>query len=308
MKAILLGTGAGGGFPQWNSAAEACRRARAGDPAALPRTQCGLAVSADGARWVLVNASPDLRAQIEATPALHPRPEGGRKRHSPIAAVVLTGGEVDAIAGLLTLREGHRFALHAPASVLEVLAANPIFGAVNPALVPRLELPAEAPVALADADGVPLGLSVEGFAVPGKVPLFAETGGDPGLSEEATIGLRITDAAGHALVFVPGCAAVTEALRARLDGADCLCFDGTLWQDDEMPRAGIGPKTGRRMGHISIDGPEGTLAQLAGLQFGRRILVHLNNSNPALLSDSPEHAAIRAAGWEVGTDGMEIAL
>lgn len=309
IKAILLGTGAGGGFPQWNSAAAPCLRARAGDPVARPRTQCGLAISADGIRWVLVNASPDLRAQIEATPALHPRPAAGRKRHSPIAAVVLTGGEVDAIAGLLTLREGHRFALHAPVVVLDVLAANPIFQAVNPSLVPRYALPADRPVALADAEGAPLGLTVEGFAVPGKVPLFAETGdADPGLSEEASIGLRITDASGRALVFVPGCAAVTPALRARLEGAECLCFDGTLWQDDEMLRAGIGPKTGRRMGHISIDGPEGTLSRLGGLRLGRRILVHLNNSNPALLSDSPEHAAIRAAGWEVGHDGMEISL
>jgi pyrroloquinoline quinone biosynthesis protein B len=309
MRAILLGAGAGGGFPQWNSAAEGCRRARAGDSAAPPRTQCSLAVSAEGERWVLVNASPDLRAQIEATPALHPRAAPGRKRHSPIAAVVLTGAEVDTIAGLLTLREGHRFALHAPQPVLDVLDANPIFQVLNPALVPRLALPESGPVALRDATGEALGLTVEGFAVPGKAPLFQEVDGrDPGPSDDATIGLRITDGQGRSLVFIPGCAAVTDDLRERIAGADCLCFDGTLWRDDEMILAGIGPKTGARMGHLSLDGPGGTLALLRDVEVGRRILVHLNNSNPVLLADSPEHAAARAAGWEVGVDGMEIPL
>ena len=309
LRAIVLGAAAGGGFPQWNSAGPGCARARAGDPAAPPRSQASLAVSADGVRWALLNASPDLRQQILATPALHPRPAPGEVRHSPIAAAVLTGAEVDTIAGLLTLRERHAFALYGAAAALDVLAANPIFQAVNPALVPRRPLPLDTPLALADAAGAPLGLTVEAFAVPGKVPLFLESpsGEDPGRTDAGdTIGLRVA-AGGRALFFIPGCAAMTPALAARLEGAECVLFDGTLWRDDEMIRAGAGPKTGARMGHMSIDGPQGTIAAFARLGVRRRILIHINNTNPVLLADSPERAAAEAAGWEVAEDGMEIA-
>jgi pyrroloquinoline quinone biosynthesis protein B len=310
LHAIVLGAAAGGGFPQWNSAGPGCRRARAGDPAALPRTQASLAVSADGQRWVLLNASPDLRQQIAATPALHPRPAPGDIRHSPIAAVVLTGAEVDTIAGLLTMRERHAFALYGPAGTLDVLAANPIFQAVNPAIVPRHPLPLDAPMLLRDTAGASLGLTVEAFAVPGKVPLFLEasSGEDPGRADDGeTIGLRVT-AGGGSMFFVPGCAALPPALAVRLEGAECVLFDGTLWHDDEMIQAGAGPKTGGRMGHMSIDGPAGTIAAFARLGVRRRILIHINNTNPVLVSDSPEAAAARAAGWEVAEDGMEIRL
>jgi pyrroloquinoline quinone biosynthesis protein B len=310
LRAIVLGAAAGGGFPQWNSAGLGCRRALAGDPAATPRSQASLAVSADGARWVLLNASPDLRQQIIATPVLHPRPAPGGIRHSPIAAVVLTGAEVDTIAGLLTLRERHAFALYGAEAALSVLAANPIFHAVNPALVPRRVLPLGAPLALTEAGGAPLGLTVEAFAVPGKVPLFLEAPGgeDPGRADDGeTIGLRVS-AGGRSLYFIPGCAAMPPDLAVRLEGADCVFFDGTLWRDDEMIRAGAGPKTGARMGHMSIEGPGGTLAAFAGLDVRRRILIHMNNTNPVLLADSPERAAAEAAGWEVAHDGMEVTL
>ncbi len=310
LHAIVLGAAAGGGFPQWNSAGPGCRRALAGDPAAPARSQASLAVSADGLRWALLNASPDLRQQIIATPALHPRPAPGHIRHSPIAAVVLTGAEVDTIAGLLTLRERHPFALYGADRALAVLAANPIFTAANPTLVPRRTLPLAAPLALADAAGAPLGLTVEAFAVPGKVPLFLEdaSGADPGRAEAGeTIGLRVS-AGGRALFFIPGCAAFPPELAARLEGADCVFFDGTLWQDDEMLRAGAGPKTGARMGHMSIDGPGGTIAAFDGIGVRRRILIHINNTNPVLLADSPERAAAAAAGWEVAQDGMEVTL
>jgi pyrroloquinoline quinone biosynthesis protein B len=310
LRAIVLGAGAGGGFPQWNSAGPGCRRARAGDPAARPRTQAGLAVSADGERWVLLNAAPELRLQIEATPALHPRPRDGAVRHSPIAAVLLTGAEVDTIAGLLSLRERHAFALYAAAPVLAVLAENPIFNVLNPALVPRRPMPAGEPFALADAAGAPLGLTAEAVPVPGKVALFNEdpSGADPGRSEAGdTIGLALS-AGGAELLFIPGCAALTPALRARIGRADTVLFDGTLFRDDEMLRAGAGPKTGARMGHLSLDGPDGTLAAFRDIPVRRKILIHMNNTNPVLLSDSPEHAAVRAAGWEVAEDGMEITL
>jgi pyrroloquinoline quinone biosynthesis protein B len=312
LRAIVLGAAAGGGFPQWNSAGPGCRRARAGDPAAPPRTQASLAVSGDdGRRWVLLNASPDLPAQLRATPALHPRPEGGAVRHSPIAAVVLTGAEVDTVAGLLSLRERHAFALYGSEQSLAVLAENPIFGALDQALVPRRRLPLGEEFALRDAAGGDLGLRVEAFAVPGKVPLFLEEGGaDPGRADAGeTVGLRLSaGSGGEALFFVPGCAAMADGLRERLRGAACVLFDGTLWRDDEMLRAGAGTKTGARMGHMSIDGPGGTLAAFAGLGVRRRVLIHINNTNPVLLADSPERAAVEAAGWEVAEDGMELRL
>lgn len=297
MRAIVLGAGAGGGFPQWNSAGPGCLRARAGDPAASPRTQSSVAVSADGARWVLLNAAPDLAAQIAATPALHPRP--GTIRNSPIAAVVLCGGEVDAIAGLLTLRERHAFTIHAAPPVLAVLAANPIFNVLDPALVPRHVLPMATPMEIA-------GLGVTGFAVPGKVPLFAETGGaDPGRSDAGdAIGLLL-EANGRRLAFIPGCAAVTPALLARLDGADALLFDGTLFTDDEMIAAGAGPKTGARMGHMAM---RDAIPALAPAAVRRRVFIHINNTNPALLADSAARAELHAAGWEVAYDGMPIDL
>ena len=315
MQAIVLGSAAGGGFPQWNSAGPGCIRARNADPSARARTQASLAVRGSGPhggeRFVLLNAAPDLRAQILATPALWPQPRDGAVRHSPIAAVLLTGAEIDTIAGLLSLRERHAFAIYGTAQSLSVLAANPIFNALDPALAPRRTLVPGEPTLLRDAAGLSLGLVAEAYAVPGKVPLFAEANGaDPGRADDGeTIGLSIRhDGQAAVLHFIPGCAAMTESLSARLRGADCVLFDATLFRDDEMITARAGTKTGARMGHMSLDGPAGTLAALAPLGVRRKILIHLNNTNPVLLSDSAEHAAVRAAGFEVAEDGMEIVL
>lgn len=299
LRVIVLGAAAGGGFPQWNSAGPGCLRARGGDPAAPPRTQASIAVSCDGERWLLVNASPDLRAQIAATPALHPRP--GSLRNSPIGVVLLTGAEVDTIAGLLHLRERHAFEILGAPPSLAVLDENPIFRALNPDFVTRRAI----------APGTPfeaLGIAVTPYSVPGKVPLFAEQGDDPGIAEEGeALGLALS-AGGGTLHYIPGCAAITPALRARLAGADCVLFDGTLFTDDEMIRLGAGPKTGRRMGHMPMTGPSSTLEAFADIPVRRRVFVHINNTNPALLADSPERAQLAAAGWEVAEDGMEISL
>jgi pyrroloquinoline quinone biosynthesis protein B len=306
LRAIVLGAGAGGGFPQWNSAGPGCVRARAGDPLARPRSQASLAVSADGLRWLLVNASPDLRAQIAATPALHPR--ATPLRNSPIAAVALTGAEVDTIAGLLNLRERQGFRLYGAPQSLAVLDENPIFRALNPDFVPREAMPLSTPLMPRDGQGEALGLTLEAYSVPGKVPLFAEGAGDPGLADEGeAVGLAIS-AGGAALHYIPGCAMMTDALRQRLTGAACVMFDGTLFTDDEMILAGAGPKTGRRMGHMPMTGAGGTLDAFAALGVARRIFIHINNTNPALLDDSPERAQLAAAGWEVAQDGMEISL
>lgn len=302
MKAIVLGAAAGGGFPQWNCRSPAAERARSGDRAALPRTQAGLAISVDGARWYLFNASPDLREQIGRTAALHPRGDAAL-RSSPIAGVVLTGGDVDAIAGLLTLRERQRFAVHATAAVHAILDANPIFEVLARDVVERCTVRLDAPFALEP------GLEVTLFAVPGKVPLYLEAheGMQPVVTDGTTVGAEVRHGATR-LVFIPGCAAMTDALRERIAGADLLFFDGTLWHDDEMIAAGLGAKTGRRMGHMSLSGTDGTIAALADVPVGRRVAIHINGSNPVLLADSAERAQAEAAGWLIAEDGMEFAL
>jgi len=299
LRVIVLGAGAGGGFPQWNSAGPGCLRARAGDNAAPQRSQASIAVSADGQNWLLVNASPDLRQQIAETPALHPRT--GILRNSPIGAVLLTGAEVDTIMGLLHLRERQAFALFGTAQTLAVLDENPIFRALNPEFVIRRAIATDLAFEV-------LGISVSAYTLPGKVPLFAEAGEDPGVTEDGeTIGIAVA-AGGKTLHYIPGCAMMTPALRERLAGAACVMFDGTLFTDDEMIRMGAGPKTGRRMGHMPMTGAGSTLEAFAKIPVGRRIFIHINNTNPALLADSPERAQLSAAGWEVAQDGMEIHL
>jgi len=307
IEAVVLGSAAGGGFPQWNSNAPACRRARAGDKAAVPRTQASLVVSANGRDWFVLNASPDLRLQIEAASVLHPR---NGLRSSPIAGVLVPGGDVDAVAGLLHLRERHRFSVYAPARVLAVIAANPIFQVLAPDCVERVELPLDRRIELAGTAG-PSGMAVIAFAVPSKVPLYLETGGqDPGIAEEGdAVGLQIIDSeTGKSFFFIPGCAVMTDPLRQRLTGSELVFFDGTLWRDDEMIRLGVGNKTGRRMGHISMSGDDGAIAAFRDLGVKRRIFIHINNSNPVLLDDSPERQLAEAAGWEIAYDGMEVRL
>lgn len=307
MRIIVLGSAAGGGSPQWNCNCATCRSVRAGAPGTRLRTQSSLAVSRDGDDWVLLNASPDVRQQIIATPRLHPR---SGARHSPIAAVVLTNADVDHVAGLLTLRERQPFTLHASDRVHAALEANPIFRVADPNLVPRHPLPLGVPIEVASADGAPLGVTVEAFAVPGKVALYLEdqsAGADFGTEEGDTIGLCLREpATGACAFYIPGCAAVDDALAQRLTGAPLVLFDGTLYTDDEMIAAGLGVKTGRRMGHISIAGPHGALAAFEPLRVRRRIFVHINNTNPVLIEGSPEHRAVEDAGWEVAYDGMEI--
>lgn len=300
MQIIVLGAAAGGGFPQWNSNAQGCRRARAGDPAAPARTQASIAVSGDGAQWYVINASPDLRQQIAATPELHPHTG---LRSTPIAGVVLTGGDVDVIAGLLTLREREPFTLYATQRILGILDANPVFEVMARDVVGRVGLALDAPVALAG------GLTLTLFAVPGKVPLYMEegTGMQAVRADETTVAALISDGT-HRLFFIPGCAAMPAWLKERIDGADALFFDGTLWADDEMIAAGIGTKTGQRMGHMSLSGAQGTLSALADVRADHKVLIHINNSNPVLLADTPERAAAEAAGWAVAHDGMRIAL
>ncbi len=298
LTAIVLGAAAGGGYPQWNCRCPVCQPAWAGDARAKHRTQAGLAVSADGENWTLINATPDLRAQLLATPALHPRTV---LRSSPIAAVVLTGAEVDQIAGLLALRERQGFTVLATADTVAALAANPIFAVLAPGVVTRKVVACDEPFPL------PGGLAATLFAVPGKVALYLEDQ-DPALAAEtgANVGVEMV-CGSRRLAYVPGAAAVTAALLVRLARVDVVLFDATLFTDDEMIATGTGDKTGRRMGHMPLDGEGGTLAALRGLP-ARRILTHINNTNPILIEGSPERRKVEAAGFEVAEDGMEIVL
>ena len=296
LTAIVLGSAAGGAFPQWNCRCPVCTLAWAGDVRVKPRTQAGLAITAGDGRWTLINASPDLGAQIRATPALHPR---AALRGSPIEAVILTGAEIDQIAGLLSLRESTPFTLYATPANHAAVSANAMFDAMR-AMTRKAVNPGESFML---AGGIEASL----FMVPGKVPLYLE-GVKAALDDESptNVGIELSRD-GARLVFVPGAAAVTPSMRERFARADAVLFDGTLFTDDEMLRTRTGEKTGRRMGHIPIDGTDGTLQALQDVT-AQRIFIHINNTNPMLIADSPERAKVEAAGWQVAEDGMEIVL
>ena len=309
MKILVLGAAAGGGFPQWNCACPNCQLAWKGDPRAKPQTQSSIAVSADGVRWALLNASPDLRQQIAHLPALQPRPTGGR--NSPIATVILTNGDVDHITGLLSMREMQAFTIHCSDRVKAALDKNAVFNVLNADLVTRRPLPLNDGIDVADADGVSLGFTVTSFVVPGKIALWLEdlTKADFGSVDGDTVGLHITDSAsGRSFFYIPGCASMPPELARRLTGAELLLFDGTTWTDDEMVKTGVGTKSAGRMGHMWLSGADGSMAACADLDIKRKIFIHINNTNPVLLSDSPERAEAAAKGWDIAYDGMEIEL
>lgn len=300
LVALVLGSAAGGGVPQWNCRCHVCRSAWSGDGRVQPRSQTCLAISADRRHWTLLNAPPDLRAQILAQPALQPRADG-ELRGSPVAAVLLTGTEVDQAAGLLVLREAQPFTLIGTAESLRILADNPMFRVLAAGAVTRRA------AKLGEALPLPGGMTGELFAVPGKAPLFLE-GEAPDLAAEGegNVGIEVR-ANGRSIVFVPSAAALTPALTRRLAAADAVFFDGTLFTDDEMIRMGTGTKTGRRMGHMPIDGADGSLAALSEVG-ARRHYIHINNTNPILIAGSAERRRVEEAGWTIAHDGQEIVL
>jgi pyrroloquinoline quinone biosynthesis protein B len=308
LRIVVLGAAAGGGVPQWNCGCPVCKTARTERPE-LQSTQASIAFSADDEHWFLINASPDLRQQLIATPKLHPK--SGKLRHTPIAGVILTNSEIDAVAGLLSMREGSPFTIYAHDRVLAILKANSIFNVLNENNVRRHPIRIDQAFEPALPDGSPSGIEVLPFFVPGKGAWYLEgkahPAGDDGAGD--TLGLRIGDkATGKVFFFVAACADVTHDLKARLAGASLVFFDGTVWRDDELIAAGLGNKTGKGMGHISMSGENGAIAALADLGIGDKIFLHINNSNPALLRDSAERKTAERAGWQVPADGMEITL
>ncbi|GAA4847465.1 pyrroloquinoline quinone biosynthesis protein PqqB [Saccharopolyspora rosea] len=291
----VLGSAAGGGFPQWNCACPTCRAARDGSRPCLPRTQSSIAVTADRRRWYLINASPDLRAQIESCPDLHPR-EG---RDTPIRAVLLTDAEIDHTLGLLLLREGRALEVHTTPAVRETLCSGTAVLRTLQAFCPVTWRPVVPGAETSLGDG----LSYRAFDVPtGKPDRFA-VGGDQG----RVVGYRLIDAAtGRTAVYLPGVPEFTAEVRAELDDCSCLLVDGTCWRDDEL--LDLAGKTARDMGHLPVGEPGGSLDQLAALPVERRIYVHINNTNPMLLDDSPERRAVERRGVEVAADGLEVRL
>ena len=308
LRVVVLGAAAGGGVPQWNCGCPVCRAARTEHPE-LRSTQASIAVGVDGDHWFLINASPDLRQQLIATPQLHPK--AGQLRMSPIAGVILTNGEIDAVAGLLSMREGSPFTIYAHARVLAILKANSIFNVLGENNVRRQPIDADQPFEPTLPDGSPCGIEILPFAVSGKGAWYLEGKVHPGGNDGAgdTIGLRIKDKrSGKFFYFVAACAVVTDELKTRLAGAPLVFFDGTVWRDDELIVAGLGDKTGQAMGHIAMSGDHGAIAALDGLDIGQKVFLHINNSNPALLRASAERKIAERAGWRIPADGTEIVL
>jgi len=311
----VLGSGAGGGFPQWNCNGVQSRAVRDGETGYNARTQSSIAVSALGEDWVLFNASPDLRQQINENAVLHPRGDGP-PRNSPIKASVHSNGDVDHITGLLTLREKQAFTVYGTRDLHDVLAANSIFNVLDKDLVKREVIQFDETVAVTGPDG-PLGISIKAFPVPGKIPLYLEEEGqslDDMLSNEgATVGFEIwaengSTEPGASFFYIPGCAHVDQATAERVRGAQLVMFDGTVFTDTEMPDQGLMNKTGHRMGHQQLSGDDGSIAAFSELDVKRKILIHINNSNPILDENSDARKWVEDAGWDVAFDGMEIDL
>jgi pyrroloquinoline quinone biosynthesis protein B len=293
----VLGSAAGGGFPQWNCGCPRCRAVRDGSRPCRPRTQSSVAVSADYRNWFLLNASPDVAAQIEAFPALHPN----GIRDSPLRSVLLTDAELDHTFGLLLLRETEDIEIHCTEAVYETLLNGTSLLQTLGAYTGVGWRPVTTGKEMSLGDG----LSYLAFEVPtNKMARFGTSEGG-----ESVVGYRITDArTGRVLVYVPGAQQLTTSVREQLQGCACLLFDGTCWQDDELVGLGIATKTSREMGHLPIGDADGSLKQLAPLAIERKVYVHINNTNPILIEDSPERRIVEEYGLEVAVDGLELEI
>jgi pyrroloquinoline quinone biosynthesis protein B len=300
----VLGSAAGGGFPQWNCGCLNCRGVRRKTIRAMPRTQESLAVSADGTEWFLVNASPEIRQQIEGFAPLHPR----APRHSALGAILLTNGDLDHCLGLLCLRESQPITVYATDVVRRGFTeGNVLYRTLErfPRQVTWRGLELNREEELQKADGRPSGLAVEAIAVPGKAPLHLEDLRAPEPADN--VALRLRDRSrGRVLAYASAVGRITPAVRAALADADCVFFDGTFWSSDELVRDGLGTKRAEEMAHVPVGGDDGSLRSLGGLRAARKIYIHLNNTNPLLREDAPERAYAAAAGWEVAWDGMEL--
>ena len=304
MKVIVLGAAAGGGFPQWNCNCHNCCGVRSGSIEAQPRTQSSIAVSADGERWILFNASPDIRAQLEANPPLQPKK--GR-RDTGIHGIVLADSQIDHTTGLLFLREGCPLSVYCTDMVAQDLSTGfPIFvmlqswdGGVN-----HIPVPIDGSAfQVSDIEEI----SITAVPLEGKAPPYSPHRHDPHVGDN--VGYLIEDTRSQAsLLYAPGLGQMSSGLLDMMGGADCVMVDGTFWSEDEMQRAGVGTKLASEMGHLPQSGDEGMLNWLSKIQGPRKILIHINNTNPILLETSPERKLVEESGVEVAYDGMTFDL
>jgi pyrroloquinoline quinone biosynthesis protein B len=302
----VLGAAAGGGFPQWNCGCPNCRDIRSGVLPAKPLTQECVAVSADGKRWFLLNASPEIRSQIESCPALHPR----GPRHSPIAAILLTNGDLDHCLGLLSMRESHPLVIYATERVRRGFTeGNVLYRTLQrfPGQVTWRMLAADEEAELSGLDGQASGLTVKAIVAPGKPPVHLEGSAAPDPGEN--IGLVIHERpSGKRLAYFSAAAAITAEMRAAFESADCLFFDGTFWASDELIALGLGDKRAEQMAHLPVGGAGGSLQALAAVRVPKKIYIHINNTNPLLRPRSAERRQVEAGGWGIACDGMEVDL
>jgi pyrroloquinoline quinone biosynthesis protein B len=309
MRIRVLGSAAGGGFPQWNCNCRNCESLRAGTFAGKSRTQTQVAISNDDRTWFLLNTSPDLRLQIEATPALHPRNAG---RDSPIGGVLMTSGDIDQVAGLLSLRELQPFRVYCTASIRRILQEdNSVFRMLNRAADQVLwtEISSDGNFPLLTLAGKDSGIGCAAFSLGTRFPAYVSRERTASLRpDEALLGVMVTSSSGMRFAYMPAVPAVDDSLLQRLEGTDLLLFDGTFWSDDELIRVQGSGSTAREMGHIPVSGADGSLRELAGLRRPRKVFVHVNNTNPMLDESGPEYRQVRAAGWEVAEDGWSFDL
>lgn len=306
MRVRVLGSAAGGGFPQWNCGCDNCREVRAGASELRPRTQESVAVSCDGESWFLLNCSPEVRGQVEDFIGLHPQ----ARRHSPIAGIVLTNGDLDHCLGLLSLRESHVLSLYATASVERGFRTDNVLYRTLQRFPGQIRFH---PLALGEEqplwhpDGSPSGLTIEAVPLPGKLPIHLEGRVEP--SAEDNIGLLIREPArARTLGYFPALAGPNPQLQAAASEAECVFVDGTFWSSDELPSQGLGDKRAEDMAHWPIGGDNGSAKFLRGLRATRRVYIHINNTNPMLREHGPEAAQLKAAGIEIAYDGMELTL
>jgi pyrroloquinoline quinone biosynthesis protein B len=304
MRIKVLGAAAGGGFPQWNCNCPNCDGVRNGTIRARPRTQSSIAVSADGTEWVLFNASPDLLAQLRAAPELQP---ARAMRDTAIRAVILVDAQIDHTTGLLMLREGAPLEIYCTDMVRDDLTSgNPLFRILDHYCGVRWHAVAADGASTFSVAGAE-GLAFTAVPLKSKAPPYSPHRDDPHSGD--TIGVRVVDqASGKALFYAPGVGEIEPHLAPFLAAADCVMVDGTFWTDDELIRLGISAKRAQDMGHLPQSGPGGMIELLKPLRAGRKILIHINNTNPILNEDSAERRALEAAAIEVAYDGMDIRL
>ena len=305
MEVKILGSAAGGAFPQWNCACANCRAVRAGTFHGKPRTQTQVALTEDGLSWFLLGASPDLLVQIGATPELHPQ----QGRHSPIAGLALANADLDHVLGLLLLRELQPLRIHATASVRRILREdNSMFGMLH-RIADQAKWTDFEPgkeFSLCNSQGVDSGLRCRAWSLSTHYPSYVTAERRSQLSPgEASLGFFIKSNSGKRFAYMPAVPQVDDALLVELDACEVLLFDGTFWSNDELIRVKSNGQTALQMGHVPV---EDTLVKLAGVRRPRKIFLHINNTNPMLDEASSEHRRVRDAGWEIAEDGWQFNL